>query len=72
MQLFDLGKPGDRQELANQDHHQRQHGDGSHAGGQPTQPLGAREQIANELIGPQADGQRNQHPERAEEDGAKQ
>lgn len=72
LQLYDLGEAGDGQELADQDDHQRQHGNGRHAGGQPAQPFGTRKEVTYELIGPQADSQRNQHTKGAEEDAAEQ
>ena len=69
-QLFDRGEAGERQQFAGQDDQQRERGDRGHAGRQPAQPVGAREQIADQLVGPQADRQRNQHAECAEEQRA--
>ena len=43
-----------------------------HAGCQPAQPFGSRKEVPYELIGPQADSQRNQHTKSAEEDAAEQ
>ena len=60
-----------RQQLARQDDEQRQHGDGGHAGRQPAQPVGAREQVADQPVDPQPDGQRDQDAERAEEDACR-
>ncbi len=36
-----------------------------HACGKPSQPLGALEKLAYQLVGPQADGQRDEDAERA-------
>lgn len=71
-EVFNLGEAGDRQEFADKDDQKRQHRDHGHPGGQPAQPFGAREQIANQLVGPKSDSQRNQNAQCAEEQAAEQ